>query len=113
MSNGNQPGLDSWIDYKGNYLKVEHIKTFPAIVVVTKVSSYFDDKEKARIVFDIEYLARKYKWEPNQTNIQIIEKSGIASPNAVIGKKLIFKQVENFNPQLRKKVPSLEIEKIE
>ncbi|MBA7707142.1 hypothetical protein ES703_116011 [subsurface metagenome] len=111
--NGTQPSLDSWQDFKGNYLKVEHIKTWPAIVVVTTVDGYFDDKGKARIVFDVEYLARKFKWEANQTNIQIIEKSGITSPKGVIGKKLFFKQVENFNPQLRKKVPSLEIEKIE
>ncbi|GAH55030.1 unnamed protein product, partial [marine sediment metagenome] len=70
-------------------------------------------KLKARIVFDVEYLARKYKWEPNQTNKVFIEKSGISSPKAVVGKKLFFKQVENFNPQLGKKVPSLEIDKIE
>jgi len=111
--NGTQPSLDSWQDFKGNYLKVEHIKTWPAIVVVTKVDSYFDDKEKARIVFDIEYLARKFKWEPNQTNIGIMEVAKIPSPTAVIGKKIFLKQVMNFNPQLRRKVPSLEIEKIE
>ena len=113
MENETKPNLDSWMDFKGNYLKVEHIKTWPGVVVILKVDSYFDDTSKARIVYDVEYLARKFKWEPNQTNIGIIEKAGITSPKAAIGKKLYLKQVMNFNPSLKMKVPSLEIEKIE
>ena len=111
--NETQPDLDSWEDFSGKYLKVEHIKTWPALFIPISVKSNYDADDKPHLIYTGEYAGKKKDFEPNQTNKDIIKKAGILSPKAAIGKKFYFKQVMNFNPTLKKKVPSLEIERIE
>ena len=111
--NGTQPDLENWEDFLGKFLKAEHIKEWPALFIPISVKGTFDADETAHVIYTGEYAGKKKDWEPNKTNIQIIRDAGIASPRALIGKKIYLKQVMNFNPQLRKKVPSLEIDKIE
>ncbi len=112
MTTESQPDLNSWDDFMGNWLKAEHIKSWPAEVVVYSVKGEFDDKDKAHLILDVAYNNRKYKWEPNVTNQQIIREMGIPSPKALEGKKIVFRKVMNFNPQIGRKVPSLEIQDI-
>jgi len=92
---------------------VDHIKTWPAVIVPVNVTADFDEEDNANLILDIQYEQKKLKFQLNKTNIGIIKELGIASPRALIGKKITLKKVMNFNPQIRKKVPSLEIEKIE
>lgn len=111
--NGTQPNLEDWEDFLGNWFKAEFVKAWPAVTVFTSVTGTFDDRDNAHLIYDLQYAGKKLTWEPNKTNIQIIRDAGILSPKGLIGKKVSFKKVMNFNPQLKKKVPSVEIEKIE
>ena len=89
------------------------VKTWPALFIPLTVKGTFDSEDNAHLVYTGDFQHKKKDWEPNVTNKQIMKDAGITSPRALIGKKIYFKQVMNFNPQLKKKVPSLEIEKIE
>ena len=111
--NQTEPDLNNWNDFHGKFFKVDHVKSWPAIAVPTIVNGNFDEELEAQLTYEIQYDGKKLKWNPNKTNIGIIKAAGIPSPKALLGKKLYFKQVMNFNPQLKKKVPALELEKIE
>lgn len=111
--NGTQPDLENWDDFLGNWFKADHVKTWPAVAVVMNVKADFDEEDNGNLILNIVYNRKKLKFQLNKTNIGIIKDLKIPSPRALIGKKITFKQVMNFNPQIRKKVPSLEIEKIE
>ena len=113
MPEETQPDLSNWNDFLGKFFKVDHVKTWPAVVIATGLTGSIDDEGEAHVVYDVEYNTRKLKFEPNKTNIGIIRNAGIVSPRALIGKKITFRQVMNFNPQIKKKVPSLEIDKVE
>ena len=108
-----QPEMDNWDDFLGKFLKVDMVKTWPALFIPISVKGSIDDEDNATIVYTGEFQGKKKLWQPNKTNIDIMRAAGILSPKALIGKKVYFKQVMNFNPQLKKKVPSLEIERIE
>lgn len=110
----NRPAnLDNWDDFLGKWLKAERVKTWPAVIVVTNIKGEFDADDEVSLILDIQYDQKKLKFQLNKTNIQIIRDAKLSSPRAIIGKKITLKQVMNFNPQIGKKVPSLEIEKIE
>ena len=113
MTNETQPNIENWDDFLGKWLKPEMVKTWPALFIPISVKGTFDDEENAHIVYTGEFDNKKKQWEPNKTNIEILRTLGLASPRALIGKKVYFKKVMNFNPQIKKKVPSLEIEKVE
>lgn len=89
------------------------IKTWPALFVPISVKANFDDEENAHLIYTGDIDGKKKAWEPNKTNQQIIQAANLTSPKALIGKKVYLKSVMNFNPQLKKKVPALEIERIE
>ena len=111
--NETQANTDNWDDFLGKFIKVDMVKTWPALFIPISVKGTIDDDDNAHIVYTGEFQGKKKVWEPNKTNIDIIRQAGIKSPKAMIGKKFYLKQVMNFNPQLKKKVPSFEIEKIE
>lgn len=109
-----QPNLDSWEDFSGKFIKIEFITKWPALFIPISVRTEIDEEnESFRLIYTGEIQGRKKDWQPNKTNQQIMQQNGISSPKNLIGKKVWFKQVMNFNPQLKKKVPALEIEKIE
>lgn len=113
MTNGTQPDTNSFDDFLGNWLKAEHIKNWPALIVVVNIKAEFNENDEANLILDVNYLTKKFKFQLNKTNINIVKDAGIKSPKDLVGKKITLKQVMNFNPQIKKKVPSLEIEKIE
>lgn len=110
--NEQQPDLDNWNEFLGSWLKAEHISTFPATVFVNQVKAEYADDDEAQLILEISYSGKKYKFQPNKTNIGILREKGIKSPKELSGKSLIFKEVMNFNPSLKKKVPSLEIQDV-
>ena len=105
--------MNNWDDFLGKWLKAEMVKTWPALFIPIKVSGSIDDEDNAQLIYTGEFQGKKKDWQPNKTNIDLMREYGIVSPTALIGKKIYFKKVMNFNPQIKKKVPSLEIEKIE
>ncbi len=113
MPNGQDPNLENWDDFMGKWLKVEMVKTWPAIFIPISVKGAVDGEDNAHLVYTGEFSGKKKDWEPNVTNKEIIRKACPTGPKALIGKKVYFKEVQNFNPQLKKRVPSLEIDKIE
>jgi hypothetical protein len=113
MSNDQIPNLDSWEDFSGKWLKAEMVKEWPALFIPVSVRGNFDADDEAHIVFTGAFQGKNKDWEPNNTNKDILKTLGLVSPRALIGKKVYFKKVMNFNPTIKKKVPSLEIEKIE
>ena len=112
MANENVPNTDNWDDFSGKWLKIELVKKFPALFIPVSVKSKFDDEENAHLIYTGEFDGKIKDWEPNKTNVEIIKNSKLL-PKELIGKKVWFKQVMNFNPNLKKKVPALEIDKIE
>jgi len=113
MTNEHEPNLDSWDDFMGKWLKAEMVKTWPALFIPISVKGTFDANDDAHIVYTGEFQHKKKDWEPNNTNKDILKNLNLQSPKALIGKKVYFKKVMNFNPTIKKKVPSLEIERIE
>ena len=111
--NGNQANIDNWDDFLGKWFKVDRVKDWSLPAVVTNVKGEIDEDEEVNLILDIQYDGKKLKFQPNKTNIGIIKEAGLPSPRALITKKIYFKEVMNFNPQIRKKVPSLEIKNIE
>jgi len=110
--NATQPNLENWDDFLGSWFKNDHVKSWPAETVVMNVKAEYDAEDNANLILELSYLGKKYKFQPNKTNIGIIREAGLASPKDLENKKLTFKSVMNFNPQLKKKVPSLEIDSI-
>jgi len=108
-----QPDLDSFEDFSGKFIKPEFVKDWNSPFIPINAESYFDEDEKARITYTGQFEGKKRCWEPNKTNMQIMKDLGIASPRALVGKKVFFRKVMNFSPVTKKKVPGLEIEKIE
>lgn len=113
MTRNETPNQETWEDFQGKFIKAEMIKKFPALFIPTSLKTYYDDEENARLTYTGEIEGKKKDFEPNKTNIEIIRNSGITSPSKLLGRKVFFKSVMNFNPQLKKKVPSIEIERIE
>jgi len=111
--NETQPNMENWDDFLGKWLKAEMVKTWPALFIPISVRGSIDDDDNAHIIYTGEFQGKKKDWEPNKSNIEIMRQAGITSPKALVGKKVYFKKVMNFNPQIKKKVPSLEIEKLE
>lgn len=113
MTNNEQPNLESWDDFSGKFVKAEFIKTWPALFIPISVRANFDDEENPHIIYTGEIEKKKKDWEPNNTNKEILRSLGLPSPKALIGKKVYFKKVMNFNPTIKKRVPSIEIDRIE
>ena len=111
--NTNEPNMDNWDDFLGKWLKAEMVKEWPALFIPISVKGRIDDDDVAHIVYTGEFMHKKKDWEPNKTNIDILRSLNLTSPKALLGKKIYFKKVMNFNPQIKKKVPSLEIDTIE
>lgn len=107
-----QPRLDTWDDFAGDFIKAEYIKTFPFSCAILGVTSEVEDGRN-KLIVEIEYSARKWKWDLNKTNQNFIRSSGIPSPKALIGKKITVDKIKVRNPTTGSMVDSLIITKIE
>jgi len=112
MTNETQPSTTDWDDFSGKFLKAEIIKTWPAIFIPTSLKTSYDETMNAMLIYSGEIEGKLKDWQPNKTNITIMKELGVPSPEALIGKQVVFKKVMNFNPNTKKKVPSVEIELI-
>ncbi len=107
-----QPRLDSWDDFAGEYLKADLIKEFPCPLAVKDVKAGYEDG-RAKLVIVVEYNSRDWKIDLNKTNQTAIRAAKIKSPKEIIGKKLTFVKIKQRNPTTNTMVDSLLIESVE
>jgi hypothetical protein len=107
-----KPNLDNWNDFCGDFLKIELVKEFPMIVVPVKVEAGFEEG-KAKLIIEFELMGRSWKMGLNKTNQDVLRKSGLVSPNAIVGKKLTFDKIKARNPTLNTMVDSFILVKVE
>jgi hypothetical protein len=106
-----QNNLDSWDGFIGsNFLNADDVKDENHAFVC--IATEFDT-ENERPILVLESSGLKAKFSLNVTNANFVKNAGIRSPNAIIGKKLTFKKVLVRNPQTKKEVEGLRINKIE
>lgn len=106
-----KPDLSNWDDYSGEFLKAVIIKEFPAILVCTGVEGFNQDG-KNRLVADVEYKQRKWKFDLNKTNQNFL-KTKIKSPRELVGLKLTCEKIKTRNPTTNSMVDSLIITDVE
>lgn len=107
-----QPNLDSWDDFSGEFLKTDLIKEWPVTIVPVTVTSEVDDNKKARLFITFLYNERDWKMELNKTNQAVIRGEGI-SPKEIIGKKLTYEKTKVRNPKTNMQVDSFLLVKVE
>ena len=110
--NEQQPDLNSWDDFAGEYLKTEFVTDFPLIVVPTKLEAGYDKDDKPRLTINFLYKGKNKKLELNRTNQTFIRNSKLM-PKQIIGKKLYFDKVKVRNPSTNSQVDSFLLVKIE
>jgi len=113
MSNESQISLDNWDDFRGKYFKVENAKTWPCIVVVTKVDSRLNEEDRAQLILEVEYMTKKFLFEPNIGNTGMIRNACPKNPKEIVGKKIVFEKINVRNPRTQQMVDSLHISKVE
>jgi len=113
MEGNDQPRLDQWTDFAGNYLKADMIDIFPVLLICNKVDGYFDDDGEAHLILELPYKGKKWKFECNKTNQRVIKEAGIKSPQDLYLKKLTFNKIKVRNPSTKQMVDSLSIVKVE
>lgn len=91
------PDLDSWDDFRGEWIKPEFVKKFPCIFVPVAVSSKFDKNEKAQLNLQIQCEARNWNFSLNKTNIDIVKQANL-TPRQLIGKKLTMEDIPTRKP---------------
>lgn len=111
MENQNT-NLESWDDFKGDWLKAQMIKNFNDTFPVTNVASDTNPEGKDQVVLTLQIYTKKKKYSLNQANIKVCEDAGITSPLQLKGKMLKFAKIQTYSPTEKKRVDSLIIEQI-
>ena len=111
MENQNT-NLNSWEDFKGNWLKPANIKDLKEFFVVMKVESDLNPDGKEQVVLTLNVYNKKKKLSLNQANIKACEEKGIISPKALEMKAIKFGTMKVYSPSEKKQVLSLIIEEI-
>ena len=109
MTNQEQPSLDSWDDFTGNWLKAEHFVKFPDETFVSNVKSDVTDDGKGIVILDLQYNGRKWKKQLNMTDIAKLKELGIKSPKVLVNHAVIWEKVRVYNPNTKKHVDSITI----
>ena len=113
MEDTNQPRLDQWTDFAGKYLKAQHIATFPIILICRGISSYFDEEENPHLILDFTHAGKKWKWEANITNRNLLKELGKCMPSQLKDRRITFTKHQVMNPTTKQRVDSLLVEKVE
>ena len=106
-----QKNLD-WNDFAGDFIKADNVKEFPVKFVVLGVEKIpgMDDRDK--LVAEIEYGDRTWKFDLNKTNRDVLQEK-FNSPSEIIGKVLKCNRIKVRNPSTQAMVWSLVIEDVE
>jgi len=107
-----QPSLDGWDDFSGEFLKTDLIDEFPVTLVPIGINAEYDENAKPRMVIEVEYHNKTWKLELNKTNQNFIRSMSLA-PKDIVGHKLVFDKVPTRNPRTGKPTESFLITKID
>lgn len=110
MEEQNQPSLESWKDFAGDWIKAEHV-TLPASLVCIGVESRIEDG-KNKLIARVEYDEREWNFDLNKTNQNFV-KSKELMPKELTGKTLVVGKIKVRNPSTNAQVDSLIIEDIQ
>lgn len=110
MDESNQPNLDDWSDYAGDWIKAEYVKEFPVKLVCVGIDG-MSENGRNRLVATVEYNNRTWKFDLNKTNQNFIKSDGLM-PKDVIGKIFECQTIQVRNPTTGGMVGSLVISKI-
>lgn len=91
-----QPDLSSWDDFTGDFLKCEHVKTFPFQIVPVNIDAEYSEG-KAKVWIEFLYGNRNRKMGLNVTNQKVIQSSKLL-PKDIIGKKLTIDKIKARKP---------------
>ena len=105
-----QTSVESWDGLLKNYLKADNLKESEEKLVCTEVNVEGTDME---LVVERNEGKEKFVFSLNVTNKVFLKNNEISAPKEVIGKVLTFKKVLVMNPNTKKEVDSLRINKIE
>lgn len=108
----NQPRLDSWDDFAGEYIKAEFVKEIPSKLVVIKVEGRNEDGRN-KVLLTVEYNKRTWLFDINKTNMNFIRSKEIYAPKDIMGKVLIVEKTRVRNPATNSLVDSLIITDIQ
>jgi hypothetical protein len=107
--NVNTSSFEGLVD---NYIKAEDIKEFPAKVFVTFCNIENRDG-KNKVIYDVQYDGKKYKWSCNVTNLRVLQKLGLQGPKDLCNKNVIFTSVRVRNPSTGQNMDSLSVDGLE
>jgi len=113
MTETQAPGTDSWDGFIDNFLKAEHVMTWPCKAFCAFVSSSLSRDDKPQLICDLQYDGQKFKWQANITNMKKLRELGVENPKALQNCHIVFEKVRVQNPQTGKTVDSLEVVKLE
>lgn len=99
-----KPSLENWDAFSGEWIKADLVSEGD-IFVVTGVFADIDNA-KVRLIAEIEYHKRAWKFDINRTN-QAFIRSKKLTPKQLIGKKLKIGKVKARNPSTGLQVDSL------
>ena len=111
MGDSNQPSLEDWTDFAGEWIKAEFIKEFPAKLVCISIEGVLDDG-KSRLIAVVEYLDKTWKFDLNKTNQSVLRKNKLM-PKDIIGKVLHVDKIKVRNPSSGEQVDSILISDVE
>ena len=112
MGDENQPRLDSWDDFAGDFIKAEFIRKWPAVFIPVDLKAETEDGRN-KLILIVEFSGRKWNFDLNKTNQSFLRTNGITSPKMVLGKKLTIDKIKARNPSTNSMVDSLIIIKVE
>jgi len=98
MKTEEQPSLDDWTDFAGDFLKADFIDGSQADVVVIGVEGVKEDTGRNRLFLEVEYADRQWKFDINKTNQTFLRNNGVKKPKDLISYKLTLQKIKVRNP---------------
>lgn len=106
--------LDSWDDFiSGQFLKAINVESEKDAFTCTGIDVQEQDDGRINPVLKLERNGKEYDFGLNKTNAKNLKELGIATPRAVIGKKIYFKKALVRNPKTNTEVEGLRIFRID
>ena len=108
-----QKSVGGWESYINNFLKADDVKSEEeAFACVNAEEVSFGNETSVRL--HLERSPDKFLFDLNKTNAVFLKDDcKIKHPKEIVGKKLYFTKVKVMNPQTKKEVDGLRINKLE
>ena len=113
MTENNDPNLDGWDDFLGNWLKADVVPIVPAKVVVMNVRHEKTPDDTPQVVLTVNYNTKKFDFSLNKTNMKFIKEKAKLTPRQIVDKTLTLIKGKVYNPSTKQRMDSLFIDKVE